>query len=229
MSRKNTLLNAKIYILNKRISSIKNNNIILLRHQNMIKWLYGDTSFLPTPPAEMKKTTQLDFLKKEEDKWGLEMKKLCKNNISETTKQWTTIVGETIAKELLYLYGINDIWKPNTIEGMSPDLETDEAIFEIKTATYHTGGTANEKILGVAYKYRKVPRLYKKKLMVLCIGQAERYVREKNLIRTEPVEDDEEGDVFLNYCKDINIVYTCGTFVLDNFIKKKNEKSDDDE
>ena len=220
MSKKNTLLNAKIYILNKRISSVKNNNIMLLRQQNMIKWLYGDTSFLPIPPSEMKKTKQLEFLKKEEDKWGLEMRKLCRSDTTETNKQWTTIVGETIAKELLYLYGVENVWKPVIVEGMSPDLETDEAIFEIKSATYYTGGTANEKILGVAYKYRKVPRLYKKSLMVLCIGQAEQYAREKHLIRTEPVEDDEEGDAFLNYCKDINIIYTCATFILDNFIKK---------
>lgn len=222
-----TLLNAKIYILNKRITSISNNNIILLRQKNIIQWLYGDTSFLPVPPAEITKTKQLNFLKEEEDKWGIEMRKLCRNNI-QSTKQWTTIVGETIAKELLYLYEVDKVWKPKNIEGMCPDLETDEAVFEIKSATYYTGGTANEKILGVVYKYRKVPRLYNKKLMILCIGQADQYAREKHIIRTDKIEDDEEGEAFLNYCKNINIIYTCATYILDNFIKKKKEKENED-
>lgn len=63
-----------------------------------------------------------------------------------------------------------EVRKPEQKGGFIPDFETDDAIWEVKTQTYLTTGTAGEKILGVPFKYCEVPALYSKPLFIVCRG-----------------------------------------------------------
>ena len=68
--------------------------------------------------------------------------------------------------------------RPETKEHYRPDIETDDAIYEIKTRNYTTPGTAGEKVYGVPYKYAEVPSLYNKPLKIVCVGYQERELTE---------------------------------------------------
>ena len=101
-----------------------------------------------------------------ENEWG-------KRIVNHNSCQWTTELSETIAKELLTLYGYNPIKKTyRTSEGkkITPDLETEDAIYEIKCRTWNTTGTAGEKILGVPYKYAELPRISGKPLIIVLMA-----------------------------------------------------------
>lgn len=89
-------------------------------------------------------------------------------------KQWTNLFGEYVSKEFL-----KNVKKPKNISGYQPDFEDENYIWEIKTGTYLTGGTAHEKILGCPFKYCEIPELYGKPLKILCIGGAEKICKEK--------------------------------------------------
>lgn len=56
---------------------------------------------------------------------------------------------------------------------MKPDLECDDYVYEIKSRTYSTSGTAGEKILGVPLKYSEVPILYGKPLKIILVAYQE--------------------------------------------------------
>ena len=93
--------------------------------------------------------------------------------------QWTTVLGESIVKEIYLLRGSVNYRKPTNINSFSPDGEIDDMIIEVKTQTFHTTGTAGEKILGVPIKYADVPNLYGKSLTIVCVACAEKLSREK--------------------------------------------------
>ena len=59
------------------------------------------------------------------------------------------------------------------IQGVHPDWETEDAIWEVKTRNWSVPGTAGEKILGVPYKYSDVPELYGKPLKIVCVAYQE--------------------------------------------------------
>uniref|UniRef100_A0A6C0M1G8 Uncharacterized protein n=1 Tax=viral metagenome TaxID=1070528 RepID=A0A6C0M1G8_9ZZZZ len=152
-----------------------NQHVVLLRNREVVQWVFGDTSFLPGADSDTNKQR-----KKSEDEWGNRMLRCIVPD--KDTVQWTTVVGETIVKEINMLLGYTvNIPKP-LIDGVRKyqlDAETSAAIIEIKAATYFTGGTANEKILGTPAKYVDVPGLCGKPLMIICIGRAEKEIRDK--------------------------------------------------
>ena len=92
-------------------------------------------------------------------------------------KQWTNKFGEHICEEIYSLLG-KVVSKPVKKEHYQPDSEVDDAIVEAKAGTFHTGGTAGEKILGCPFKYAEIPDLYGKSLKILCMGGAEKICRE---------------------------------------------------
>jgi hypothetical protein len=102
---------------------------------------------------------------KAERKWGQAI-------ISSKSKNWTGILGERLVFTLLNKLGKNPI-KPKIIAGFSPDIETDDAIYEVKTRNWTTSGTAGEKVYGVPFKYASVPRLYNKPLIIICLAYQE--------------------------------------------------------
>jgi hypothetical protein len=85
---------------------------------------------------------------------------------------WTTLLGEGIVHDVLVMKGENPR-KPKTKNGLSPDWETDDYIYEVKTRNWTTSGTAGEKVLAVPYKYSDVPELYGKPLRIICVGYQE--------------------------------------------------------
>ena len=108
-------------------------------------------------------TTKIPNINKLEKLWGNRMINQSGNN------QWTTLLGEGLVKQTLERRGINT-WKPKRINKYSPDLETEDAIIEVKTRNWTTSGTAGEKVFGVPYKYSDIPRLYNKPLKIVCVA-----------------------------------------------------------
>lgn len=160
-----------------KISTIKSKEIKLLRDNEVIKWLFGNTNFLPEITPSKNKSNDTNKLKILEDEWGWnKYNDIIQPEKEISKKQWTTLFGQTVAREI-YLIKYNNVKKPKKINNLEPDLETDDYIVEVKTQTFYTTGTAGEKILGSAFKYASVPVLFKKPLIILCLGGAEKICR----------------------------------------------------
>jgi hypothetical protein len=157
------------------ISKVENTKIVLLRQKEVVQWLFGDLSFLP-PIEKKNKTADEAALKVLEDKWGQTMLKVRRPDLK-LDKQWTNKFGEHLCEELYSLLG-KTVSKPVKKEHYQPDSEVEDAIVEAKAGTFHTGGTAGEKILGCPFKYAEIPDLYGKPLKIVCMGGAEKVCRE---------------------------------------------------
>ena len=157
------------------ISKNDDARIVLLRQPSVVQWLFGDLSFLPEIVKKNKTTDEAKY-KLLEDKWGQDMMKMRRPDLS-LDKQWTNRFGEYICEEIYTLLG-KVVSKPVKKENKQPDWETADAILEAKTQTFYTSGTAGEKILGCPFKYAEIPDLYGKPLKILCMGGAEKVCRE---------------------------------------------------
>jgi len=157
------------------VSKIEDTKIVLLRQKEVIQWLFGDLSFLPAIEKKNKTNDEAKY-KILEDKWGQAMLKIRRPDLK-LDKQWTNKFGEHICEEIYSLLG-KVVSKPVKKEHYQPDSEVDNAIVEAKAGTFHTGGTAGEKILGCPFKYAEIPDLYGKPLKILCMGGAEKVCRE---------------------------------------------------
>jgi hypothetical protein len=135
--------------------------------------------------------------KSQENEWGraLVAPYRPKNSKAEA---WSGILGEQLIKEVY-----PDGWKPVKLNGHKPDWETNDCIIEVKTQSWFTEGTAGEKIFGVPVKYRNIPALYKKPLVVVCFGRAESIwfdmPRDESLIQ------------IIDFWKSMNITYQRGS------------------
>lgn len=89
-----------------------------------------------------------------------------------TNVNWTTLLGESLVRDILKMKGENPR-KPSKKAGYSPDWETDDFIYEVKTRNWTTTGTAGEKVLGTMYKYSDIPLLYGKPLKIICVAYQE--------------------------------------------------------
>lgn len=193
--------------------------ITRLRNPQVVQWLYGDLSFLPN-------TKNKKEAKAEEDKWGRMVATSFRPDLKcdEEEKQWTTNLGQDICKELYELSG-HTVSKIETRDHLAPDWETDKVVLEAKTQTFHTTGTAGEKVLGTPFKYAEVPVLYGKKheekheekpLKIVCMAGIEKLSREHygNLAgtKTSPKKED-----FLKYLRDnLKIEYVAATDILNS-------------
>lgn len=158
------------------IATNTDKRIVLLRIKEVIMWVFADLSFLPLIEKKNKTLDQAKY-KVLEDKWGQDTLKIRRPDLK-LDKQWTNKFGEHICEEIYVLLGKN-VSKPVKKEHYQPDFEVDDAIVEAKAGTFHTGGTAGEKILGCPFKYAEIPDLYSKPLKILCIGGAEKVCREQ--------------------------------------------------
>lgn len=188
--------------------------IVLLRKKEVIMWLLGDLSFL-TPIEKKNKTSDEAKYKVLEDKWGQDILKNRRPDLK-LDKQWTNKFGEHLCEEIYVLIG-KEISKPVKKEHYQPDYEVDDAIVEVKAGTFHTGGTAGEKILGCPFKYSEIPDLYSKPLKVLCIGGAEKVCREQygNL---DGAKCSAQKKKFLDFFKENRIEYIGATDILKTLI-----------
>lgn len=207
------ILNDNSTIIGKFInwlSKYKDDRVVLLRQDEVVKWLFGDLSFLPSIESKNKTADELKY-KALEDIWGQNMLKIRRPDLK-LDKQWTNKFGEHLCEELYLIQG-KTIIKPIKKNHFQPDLETNDVILEAKTQTYHTSGTAGEKILGCPFKYAEIPELYNKPLNIICIGGAEKICREQygNLpgIKTTPAKMR-----FLNFFKENQIEYIGATDIL---------------
>jgi hypothetical protein len=195
--------------------------LALVKEPEVIQWLYGDLSFLPEIEHK-NKTKDEEKYKVLEVEWGqnlmikhrpdLDKKKKGKKN-----KQWTTKMGEQLTEELLILLGKTPT-KRRRINGLEPDVEVDDAMWEAKAQTFYTPGTAGEKILGVPFKYADVPELYgSKPLKILCMGRAEQLCREQygNLIGDKTTEKKRR---FIEFYKQNGIEWVGATELIEQII-----------
>jgi hypothetical protein len=188
--------------------------IVLLRNKEVIMWLFGDLSFLP-PIEKKNKTSDEAKYKVLEDKWGQDMLKTRRPDLK-LDKQWTNKFGEHLCEEIYLLLG-KEFSKPVKKEHYQPDYEVDDAIVEAKAGTFHTGGTAGEKILGCPFKYAEIPDLYSKPLKILCIGGAEKVCRDQygNLVGAKCSAQKKR---FLDFFKENRIEYIGATDILQKLL-----------
>lgn len=188
--------------------------IILLRKKEVIQWLFGDLSFLPQIETKNKTSDESKY-KALEDTWGQTVLKIRRPDLK-LDKQWTNKFGEHICEEIFILLG-KDVSKPVKKENYQPDSEVDDAILEVKTGTYHTNGTAGEKILGCPFKYAEIPDMYSKPLKIICMGGAEKTCREQygNLPGKKCTRQKQK---FIDFFKENKIEYVGATDILKSFI-----------
>lgn len=195
--------------------------IQLLRHREVIQWLYDDTSFLNSKDKqneneEVPKQNYYKDMKAQEDSWGRALMKTLRPDLG-LKGQWTTCFGEQICKEIAILLGQNPR-KPVKMNRFQPDIETDDAIWEVKTQTYYTTGTAGEKILGCPFKYADLPILYNKPLHIICIGGAEKVSSENygNLLTSKTPSVQKKK--FLDFFEECRIKYVACTDIFSRII-----------
>jgi len=120
-------------------------------------------------------------------------------------KQWTTKLGENLVKDILNIKGENPR-KPLTKNNLSPDWETDDYIYEVKTRSWNVGGTAGEKVLGTFIKYQDIPELYEKPLKIVCVAyQEDELTNGKTVYFGDNIT--EKTQEILNIAKKWNIEY----------------------
>lgn len=132
-----------------------------------------------------------------EVKWGTEMF---------PTKMWTGVLGERICKDLLTALGHTLLPKKKyTWDGEThqTDGEIENFIVEVKTETYHTPGTAGDKILGTDRKYAGLPSVAHKGVMIICVAYAERYAERSGLFYTPDLPQHHRERNDLNYRQQI--------------------------
>jgi hypothetical protein len=188
--------------------------IVLLRNKEVLQWVFGDLSFLP-PIEKKNKTVDTQKYKTLEDEWGRQITKIRRPDL-ELAKQWTTCFGQHLVEEILMLFG-KTVSKPVNRNGYEPDRETEDMIWEVKTETFYTTGTAGEKILGCAFKYAEVPRLYGKPLRIVCLGGAEKSCREEygNLPGNR---QSYEKNAILEFYKSLQVEYVGATDLLKQLV-----------
>lgn len=217
MSLVETKIETKFELIKQIIDENTDANIILLRNENILKWLLDDTSFLN---QESKKVSEDNF------GWNTYME-LIKPKKSISKKQWTTLTGQKLAEELLLISGSKFVKKPIKKGGFQPDLETEDFIVEVKTQTYFTTGTAGEKILGTPIKYADIPSLYNKKLKILCLAGAEKEMRNKYNLFGDKYKESNRNK-FIEFFKDNNIEYISASKILYSLIDNNAKENIDD-
>lgn len=135
-----------------------------------------------------------------EKKWGNKIINAEQNN------NWTTRVGEGIVHDVLLKLGKHPK-RAKKIDGCcyNPDWETEHAIWEVKSRTWTTSGTAGEKVFGTMYKYSDLPRIYGKPLYIICVAYQEWELSNSKTKIFGKIS--EEKRQFLNLAKSLNIHY----------------------
>jgi hypothetical protein len=123
----------------------------MLSNQTVRSWLLGNVK----------------MTKSQEREWGRALVEPYRPKNSKA-KAWSGLLGEQLIREIY-----PDGWSPKKLGGFKPDWETKDVVIEVKTQSWFTPGTAGEKILGVPVKYRNLPALYNKPLVIVCFGRAE--------------------------------------------------------
>lgn len=161
-----------------------------LRRLEVCQWVCLDeTSFIHGVRAKDRQVAEF--------KWGTEMF---------PTKMWSGVLGERVGKDLLTALGHMFLPKKNYTwdgETHTTDGEIENFIVEIKTQTYHTPGTAGEKILGTDRKYAGLPPVAHKGVMIICVANAERIAEKSGLFYSPDLPHHHQVRNYLNYYQQI--------------------------
>jgi hypothetical protein len=184
--------------IRRKLTLMDNNNVDYLLKRNVLEWVFAEESFLRT------------LNKTKEDDWG-------KSIIGYNTNQWTTKLGETLLKEILYALGKSPSRILEPQEGTNnkrllPDFDAIDGLYENKARTYSTTGTAGEKILGTPLKYCECRRLYRKHLYIVCMAYQE-HEAEHTFHLFEP-KSDELKKLLTFYDREFGITYVKATDLL---------------
>lgn len=180
--------------------------------QERINWSLKKPDFIiKNIPADLSKKEKNKLQNIREVNWGRKMIN------SPNNKQWTTNLGEQLVKDVLIKLGKNPI-RPNPAPlqcgTCKPDWETDEYIYEVKTRSWTTDGTAGEKVLGTPYKYADVPILYNKPLKIVCVAYQEyEFTYGNTRIFNNPSERQLQ---ILDFFKNLGIEYIKFSYLVSN-------------
>lgn len=170
--------------------------------RSKIQWAL--TPFVNGLTYHVKKTETMtasqirDAAQKQEKIWGNEIIGQSNNG------NWTTVLGEHMVRDVLTLIGEKPR-RPKEKGGYSPDWETDDYMYEVKTRNWTTSGTAGEKVLGTMYKYSDIPILYEKPLKIVCIAYQEYELSNGTTRIFGKVSKNKQE--FLDLAKSMNIEY----------------------
>lgn len=141
----------------------------------------------------------------------------------EENKQWTTLLCQEAVREALLALWYNNVNNSRKFKSTvrnkwyDPDLESDEAVWEVKWRNWTTPWTAWEKILWTPLKYSEVPKLYWKPLKIVLVWYEEYEAKhhfacgniiDKSWWRTQELDD------MLNFFKTKDIEYIAFTDLL---------------
>lgn len=187
----------------------------LLKNPEFIKWCQ---TWITKETLKTKSSTKV--LKSYADEENLWWNKII---WAENNNQWTTLLCQEAVREVLielwYKNVRNADWVKWSIRNKKyqPDLESDEAVWEVKWRNWTTPWTAWEKILGTPLKYSEVPTLYKKPLKIVLVWYQEYEAKkwfacwdlvDKSGWRTKELED------ILSFYKTKDIEYIAFTDLL---------------
>ena len=183
--------------------------------REVLKWTISPNTKLSILETQNQK--KLQESNKIEKEWGNnKVNSIFRKGFKKNISNWTTLLGEGIVKKI-FEYNGKKIWKPKKINGYCPDWETEEEIIEVKTRNWTTPGTAGEKVLGVPFKYSDIPRLYNKKLIIVCVAYQEwELTHGKTKIFNEDVSI--EKKIMLSMWKSLKIEYVKFSDLIKNLI-----------
>lgn len=187
----------------------------LLQNPEFIKWCKSWITDL-TLAITQSEAKLKPFTKIEKDWWN----KLIQD---EENKQWTTLLCQEAVREALIALWYKNVKNSRKFKSSvrdkwyDPDLESDEAVWEVKWRNWTTPWTAWEKILWTPLKYSEIPKLYWKPLKIVLVWYQEWEAKNgfacwdlvnKSWWRTQ------EADDILNFYKSRDIEYIAFTDLL---------------
>lgn len=185
----------------------------LLDNAEIIRWCYKPvTEFSLVNTSDSKKLKIANTI---ENNWA-------RSIIGGVGNQWTTSLCQNLVKEALIRLGQKNVTsttlKKSSLRNKrySPDIESDDFVYEVKGRSWTTPGTAGEKILGVPLKYGEVPNLYKKPLKIILVGYQEYEAKMGYAFGNLLNGDDQTKELndSLNYFRKHNIEYIGFTDIL---------------
>lgn len=115
---------------------------------------------------------QYESIKEKEYKWGVDKTMKYNIPIEGSLRFWSGAFGEYYVYSSL-ITKCKSVRRPTPMNGLTPDWECDDFIYEVKTRNYTSKGSAGEKALGIPLKYCDIPELYKKPLKIVLVGRME--------------------------------------------------------
>lgn len=193
----------------------------ILDNKLFIKWCFSPITELNL--SNTSSSTKLKPFAEEESLWWNQMIGDKEN------KQWTTLLCQEAVREALILLWYKNVKNGRSLQSTvrdkkySPDLESDEFVWEVKWRNWTTPGTAWEKILWTPIKYSEVPELYGKPLKIVLLGYQEYEAKNDfacgDLVHSEWWRTHQLSEI-LKYHKERNIEYIAFTDLLKELHKK---------